>query len=218
MMHTSKLLLVPSDVMNKDTSEDSFLSALDTEMRKILDQKELPTDQKLAAYNQLLHRYLKANEKRNSPFEIKVQEPENKPDVYDDEILDGIPIRNKKNAKLLINSIKKNPEISWSDTGELIAGGLKIDGSNIIDLIHDFSRERRPHNPAVGADVLARLLKKSNVPLEFIGNKNRLKLINNDSNILLATPNEILPNNTPRPASRTRRQPARRNNLVWEEM
>jgi hypothetical protein len=210
MMHTSKLLLVPPG-STQDSGEENMMSALDTEMKKILESKSLPTSQKLAEYNQILHRYLKTTEKRKQPIQIEIQEPQ-KPAFDDSEVLEGLPLRNMKSAKNLLTAIKKNTRLSWSDSGELVVDGMPIDGSNIIDLIHDFSRERRPHNPVTGAEVLAKALKKSHVPLEYVGNKHRHKLLDKTADIILATPHRRPPI-TPR---RTRQIAVR--DFNWDEL
>jgi len=217
MMNTSKLLMVPPGMVRNDNSaEDNILSSLENEMREILEKKKLPADQKLAEYSQLLHRYMKTNEKRNEPVKIEVQEPE-KVQLDDTELLEGIPIRSMKTAKNLLNSIKRQTNIEWTDTGELVVDGMKIDGSNIIDLLHDFSRERKPHNPAVGAEVLARALQKTHVPLAYIGNKYRHKLLENNKNVILGTPAKATP--SPGPAKKKRgRIESSPNELDWAEM
>lgn len=224
-MHTSKLLLVPPEAVNSK-SEENFLAALDEGMKKILEKKELPIEQKLAEYNQLLHRYLKTVDKQKEPLKIEVKESieKNTNAFNDQEIIESIPLPNRKHAKILLAAMKKNGKILWEDSGELVADGMKIEGSNIVDLVHDFSRTCRPNNPVIGADVLARLLKNSNIPLTYIGNKHRRKLVNDDAELLLATPrNEPIAvdsstsQSTPMPAKKSVRN-RRQKNLAWNEM
>jgi hypothetical protein len=61
--------------------------------------------------------------------------------------------------------------LSWTNNGEIVIDGEKVPNSNIVDLIHNFSRSRK-RAPVVGAVELATILKKENVPRECIGMMN----------------------------------------------
>lgn len=218
-MHTSKMLLVPSDIMHKNDTSSQLLSSIDTEMRKILENKTLPSDAKLAQYNQILHQYQKTDEERKQPFQIQVQEPVVKKVENDEHLLKGIPPKFKPQATSLINEVKDNKFIKWGDDGEVVVDGIKIIGSHIVDLIHDFSRDRRRKSPAIGAEAFARALAKSHAPRECIGNTHRHKLL--EKEIIYATPPSQA---VPQPSARKKKSVRHRRNetpvgrQAWDEM
>src|SRR5437867_12789310 len=121
MMHTSKMILVPSQMVNKETGSENLMSSLDKEMKRILKDKKVPSDAKVAQYMQILHRYQKTSEEHKKPFKIEVQEPIISTKVSDqNEILKVIPSKFTKQAKSLLKYIKMNSHITWSDDNELI--------------------------------------------------------------------------------------------------
>jgi hypothetical protein len=185
-MHTSKMVLVPSGMVNKETGVENLMSSLDKEMRTILDDKNLPSDAKLVQYSQILHRYQKTGEERKQPFKIEVQEPVKQKLPSNEEILKNIPAKHTKQASSLLEFVKNNPKIQWSDENELIVDGVKFEGSHIVDLIDDFSRARSTQQPVRGAEAFARVLAKSNVPKSCIANKYRHDLF--EKPVVLATP------------------------------
>lgn len=185
MMHTSKMILVPSEMAQKDKATETLMSSLDKEMQSILKNSSLPADAKLAQYSQVLHRYMKTSDESRKPLKIEVQEPEPLPKIPDDaEILADIPKKLEKQALSLLSHVKQNPNIQWSKNNELIVDGVKFEGSHIIDLIHDFTRAKKV--PAIGAEAFARALLRSNVPREVIGNRQRLKLF--EKPVMIGTP------------------------------
>jgi hypothetical protein len=70
------MILLPHDVMGRDDSVGPVLSALDREISKILQDKSLPTDNKLALYNQILYKHKKIIEERDKPYELEIRDLE----------------------------------------------------------------------------------------------------------------------------------------------
>lgn len=101
----------------------------------------------------------------------------NEVDWSDDYVLKGIPKNKHRQASSLLNFIKQNPRIHLNNRGELIVDNRAILGSHIIDLVHDFTCERKFSVPALGHSALAAVLKTSNVPKRYIGNPNHWNLI-----------------------------------------
>jgi hypothetical protein len=95
----------------------------------------------------------------------------------DDSILEGMPAKNMKNARRLLHYLKINPNLSWNRNGEMIFKGERQPQSNIVDLVHDFSRYRVSVTPPSGHLTLAKALRDQNVPRESIGNPARWKMI-----------------------------------------
>lgn len=176
-MHTKKIIMVPHDIAHNKRPIDDIINKLENELETVMKNKHTAVDVKLAKYNQVFHRYNKMMQKKQHPFTLSVQEEAESP--YPDElILKDMPQKQVKNAETLLRHVRNNPHIRLSDTGEVIIHGNIIHGSNIVDLIHDFSRESKVRAPAIGAEIFAKILQNANIPLENIGNKRRLSLFN----------------------------------------
>jgi hypothetical protein len=177
MMHTKKIILVPHDIAQNKRPIDEIIGKLENDLKVIMKNKHSAVDVKLVKYNQVLHRYSKMMQKKHHPFALSVQQEDDA--TYPDElILKDIPEKRLKNAQLLLKNVRNNPQIRLNNMGEVIIHGNTIHGSNIVDLIHDFSRDSKVRSPAIGADLFAKVLKEANIPLEYIGNKKRLTLLN----------------------------------------
>ena len=53
----------------------------------------------------------------------------------------------KTKAELLVRKMKADPNIAWSDKGELTYRGETVRGSNVVDLVNDVLRKRKYLNP-----------------------------------------------------------------------
>lgn len=208
MQRFKKMLLVPAT--NEAYSRHLLpsvlpqLANLDVEIRQILENKHLGPDVKLQRYNHLLRRYMKLRDELGvdnvpaqsedgqqpqghaSPPHQRVPESTILP-FSDESILEGIPSRNLKSARLLISYLKRNREISWTKKGEMLIHGEIFPSTHLIDLVHDFSRARKSVAPAAGAIQLARALRRQNVPREGVGNPARWKLVEQHPGALAET-------------------------------
>lgn len=169
-----KVILVPTDITQIVKPVDKTLGTLDSEMTSIINNPNIALDLKLQKYNQVLQRYKFLQTERNKPYSIEIEEHNPKLDF--EVILRGIPEKKIPIAKLLTDFISKQDNIHIEDTGEITVDGQRIRNSNIIDLVHDLVRDRKTHTGPVGIQSLTHALKVANVPLEYIGNKNRLDL------------------------------------------
>lgn len=206
------MMLVPasSDVYVRQMmpSVVPHLVNLDTEIRQILNNNSEAPDVKLREYNQVLKRYMKLREELEVPLPPpppppvrRDQEVRNEEQIHarqepeaaeipagrlpfdDNTILEGIPSRNVKAARLLLGYLKRNTELSWNENGEMIVNGEQYRNTNIIDLMHDFSRHRKTVPAAIGSLPFAMALKRQNIPRESIGNPARWKLITEDARV-----------------------------------
>jgi hypothetical protein len=191
MMHANKMLLIPHEIVGDSESTKQLISNLDKEMMKILQDTHMADDEKMIKYKQVLQRHQSAVREKEKHFqlEIKEQPPESLP--LSEGIVETIPPKWRNQAAMLLQYTRKNPHMKWSEKGELIINGNKILGSNIIDLINDFSRSRKT-KPVLGAEIFLEKLLADNIPMEAIVNKQRLNLI--DKEVHYATPS---PNVTP---------------------
>jgi hypothetical protein len=53
----------------------------------------------------------------------------------------------KTKAELLVRKMKADPNIAWSEKGELKYKGETVIGSNVVDLVNDVLRKRKCFNP-----------------------------------------------------------------------
>jgi len=167
-----KAILVPSDISKTVKPVDETLDRLDSEMMHTIQDANTPIDVKMIKYNQILQRYKFLQTDRDKPYRIETEENSEKLATMGN-ILDGIPKKHLPLAKSLTDFISKQQNIHIEDNGELTIDGTRIKNSNIIDIIHDLARDRKTHPAPVGIKHLTKALREANVPLEYIGNKNR---------------------------------------------
>jgi hypothetical protein len=167
-----KMILVPSELTSPTKAVDQILHNLDSEMMNILQKEDIPADVKLKQYNQILSRYSSLQDFKRQPYKLDVIDPDDCK-ITDEEILHGIPDKNKKTAKALLNFVKKGSNILIEKNGEITVNGNRVKGSNIVDLIHDLSRDRKTSKIPKGFQELIRGLKASNLPLEYVVNRKR---------------------------------------------
>ena len=142
MIHTNKMILVPHEIVGDDEALTKYMSNLDEEMFKIVNDRTLPIDEKILKYNQILRRHQTAKHDVNKPIKIEIQEQQTEPeelgekstqpDSLQDAITDTDPPKFQKQTNLLLKFARKSPHIKWSDKGEMIVDGNKIVGSNIM--------------------------------------------------------------------------------------
>ena len=207
MQHSTKMVLVPHGMMQQQRNETLpirvQMSNLDIEMRKVLENSHLPTDAKLAEYNQILHHFRKLQEEQQQPHKIEMiekqaksedneekQKTEKSPHDEDKTILMGLPHKNRKNAELLLQYVRKNPHLKFNERGEMLVDGKRFVGPHLVDLIHYFSRDRPTKTTVKGAEAFANALYKENVPKESIANKKGNELLTEESPMIYATPNQ----------------------------
>lgn len=148
------------------------LGRLDEQMQSVL-QQNIPDDLKLKQYNQVLHRFMTSRDQElNRPMTMHVE----KDTISNEEIIEALPKNLKNKGKLLMSHLKRNPNISTNDRGEVIYKGNLIEGSNLIDLVNLFVRPPRKNRalPA-GWQEFRQFLRESNVPQEAITNVQQLQ-------------------------------------------
>lgn len=218
------------------------LANLDNEMNKILNSNNEAADVKLKRYNQVLRRYMQLqgtgmdNEDTSTPkhpdIENSISEQTSAaaaPDILpyaDSSILAGIPSRNLNAARRLLQYMKRNDRLRWNEKGEMIVNGERYPLTNIVDLVHDFSRFRKTMNPPAGYLTFAQALKAQNIPRESVGNPDRWKLLQDIGNASVPFEQATLgpATSTPirfsrSPSMRTNRNTSSSNtsNITWYE-
>ena len=190
MEYAEKMYLVPSQQLEqlkgptpKENIRSAAISSLDTEMQGILNRSDLTEYEKAKRYDSLLQKYLthirqKETEKEKLSLFLPQtpQNTEEAPVVSDNvyqEVLDNLPARYKNHARLLLNKMKQNKDVSaWDVKGTFVYKGDAISGTNMMDLVkgvtqtHALTTKRLPK----GWDVFMRALAELNVPTSVVGN------------------------------------------------
>lgn len=150
----------------------SRISRLDAEMKAVLDKPELDDETKVSAYSQVLSKYLSAREQYARPTPIPVIDIPPTTEKSSELQLDAIPKQYTRKAQILLEHIRRSPNIGWNERNELVLEGQAIPNSNIVDLLDDLVRPRAKLNPR-GVGDFVRALKKVNVPETLINNRDR---------------------------------------------
>jgi hypothetical protein len=183
------------------------LTRLDEQLEKILRDPTLAPDVKYIKYEQLLRRHKQLKWQQNKPDlsarsesppppapvnvpanvvapplqqqlqQQQQQQQQQQVRQLDPNILSTLPATYLRAGQMLVDAIEKDDIIQWDNNNQLIFNGQPIRGSNLLDLVHDFSK-KPPNRPmAKGAKEFAQLLKQANVPLAAIGSKDRRDLL-----------------------------------------
>jgi hypothetical protein len=196
MEHTKKMVLVPESTLNQVTNQNhmlnanqSYVSDLDTQMMAILQDKNMPDDLKAKHYNQALHRFLGFRKHElDQSVKVSVASATVLPSVHvqsvanDDlsELVATIPKQSNNKARMLLDHLKRNPDIKWNERQELIYKGTVVPDSNIQDLVSIFLRpfKKKQDNTLKGWREFGTGLLDNNVPRTAIVNKNLLENVN----------------------------------------
>ena len=175
-----------------DATTDA-LTRLDRGIREILDGRtDLPLREKAAAYNEVLEKYLTMSDEyrdahrpyrpalrptpRITAAEQGRQEDEETYNQLEREAIESVPLKLKPKAERLLTYLKREPDLAWTDRGELVVDGHVVTDSHLVDLINDVIRPKRTTSPnPVGWEPFMSVLKRINVPKELIGHAARRK-------------------------------------------
>ena len=152
---------LPSPLMAK-------ISRFDEEMKAVLQNNDLDDNTKATAYSQVLSKYLSARNQYAQPTPVPIVETGSATDPS----LEAIPKPFMKKAQLLLEQIRKSPNIGWNTRNELLLGGERVQNTNIIDLIDELVRPRSKRNPR-GIHEFVQALKENNLPETLINNQDR---------------------------------------------
>lgn len=189
MEHAKKMALVDPKLLESLKSPPHYtqprlrvLSSLDEEMKEVLSDSNPSPEEKVKRYNQILQRFLTHHDQHvkallpptptQAPTQKLTENESTSMEQLDRELLDSVPVSLRNKAALVLQRAKNNPRLSWNESGELSHNGSKVPGSNLVDLVNDFVRERKNSQP-IGWDVFAKSLKEANIPAELVGNKER---------------------------------------------
>lgn len=188
MEHAKKMVLVePRQIEKyKETMLDKTLSKLDGEIYNLL-HRDIADDEKAKLYSNTLSRYLSLDKPIQSKTftltdilssGVQTTNTQNdSPNPLETQVLQTVPKKWKAQASRLLGHMNANPDITWSDKGELILKDTIIPKTHAVDLINDLLRKRISTANPTGWTQLADVLKEDNIPRELIGNEDRWKYI-----------------------------------------
>ena len=189
-----KMVLVDPRILaatkyDQPPTTDALLN-LDEDMRHVLSQSDLSPERKVDMYNQILQKHRHFYQQHRSlptltdpgPFTPPQQDSDNQPppvkvDSIEEDVLKSTPSTFQRKARLLMELVKRNPQLSWNQRGELTVKDQPIEGSHMIDLVNDVLRHRRSRAPPTGWEQFAEALRDSNVPQDLIGHPERWEYI-----------------------------------------
>jgi hypothetical protein len=201
MEHTKKMVLIPQDVLKSFQAKQDIamepqvarLQDLDSELKSIL-SSNVDSDSKFKMYQQTLQRYLFLKEKQRQPLQVEfaspntvnagIQNSQQQQEAVGQQqelpvtprkgirsVITSVPMKGRAAARMLVDHLENNPDITWNNLGEIIVGGERILDSNVLDLVKDLSYVKKGLQPSEPMIEFVRALKKSNVPHNAIGNK-----------------------------------------------
>lgn len=183
MNYAKKMVLVEPRQLEKykETMVDKTLSKLDGELYEIL-QRNISDDEKAKLYSSSLSRYLNIDKpnvvtKFDDDDDDAVKEMKKSTDV-ETLVLDSVPKKWKRQASRLLTHIKNNPDVGWSEKGELVVKNTVVSKTHVVDLINDLMRKRTSARTPNGWKRFADALRDHNIPHELIGNEDRWNYIN----------------------------------------
>ena len=137
MEHGKKMALVPQNMLLPPPPVEPYLNELDSQITRILQDKTMPSDVKAKRYSHALRQYM-AFKGGDVPEPVKIPIEESPQTDRLTELLQSIPRNSSNRARMLINHVRKNPDISWNAKNELVYRERTIPNSNALDLVHRF--------------------------------------------------------------------------------
>lgn len=175
MEHAKKMLIVPVEEFQRtlsaqQNSTNTTVSQLDSEMLKLLNNKTLSDKDKWDQYQQVLQRFLHFATQNRKPVSIPIIDTGDQNGVDIESIVNTFSKTYKHDAKNLLSAIVRRSDlISWDSNGAITIRGTYIPNSNIIDVIHDVVRMRKPVHPPGWSELMDVFL-EMNIPSEFVTN------------------------------------------------
>jgi hypothetical protein len=178
---------------------------LDDAIEEILKNDHMTQDEKAKAYGQVIQKQRFWNQRTQNTPTSNDDDPEQLTVNF---ILDTVPKTFKSRAERLVKLLRDGG-ISWTNQGEMVdLDGMTVPNSHISDLVNDLLRYRKSIKPT-GRDIMARELKRLNVPQELIGNVERWR------NIHQPQPSLKLP--TPKRGKKEQRRRRGRNEEEYDD-
>jgi hypothetical protein len=163
MEHAKKMMIIDPEHYGRTRMIDKKMSGLDHEISVVLNS-ELPDDIKVKHYMAALREYraLETFPERQQRREAALQQMTTTEDV-----LKTVNPESRIKAERILKNIQ--PNLRWSDKGELIHDNALVPDSHIGELLNEASIAGSKENP-IGFEEFVDTIKDSNIPNQFIDN------------------------------------------------
>ena len=81
-----------------------------------------------------------------------------------------MPVSLRQKAANLLDHIKSTKNIQWDRDGRIVIDNVALAGTNVLDLVHGATRQRKNQPTPSGARQFLEALDKSNTPNELLPN------------------------------------------------
>lgn len=198
MEHVKKMVVVPQELIDRLNSnnvmtqprQQSSAGGLDTEMHRILNDKHLDDVEKWKQYQQVLRRFLHLTSQQRGPVHMPLVDtgevegnetdvPAAGPLPQEDELVETFSATYRPGARNLLRWITRrvSDRIKWAPNYTVQVDGQSIPGSNIVDILHDTVRARKPSGTTPGWLEVMSVLKEENAPVGYMGNQEARKYL-----------------------------------------
>ena len=182
MEHAKKLMLVDPSVYERQqllqqqqTMPQKTLSYMDKEISETLNG-DASDDVKAKLYIAVLKKYKAFDDNFRSELAAATNTPSTLQQDLETQLVQTLPVQDQHKARRLMRYLKDDPDVRWSDKGELIYRKSLVPNSHMIDLVTDiFKRSSTSNVEPEGWQDFVRGLVEANVPTSLITNKARLK-------------------------------------------
>ena len=89
--------------------------------------------------------------------------------------VDAMPPSLRQKAAHLLDHIKSTENIQWDRDGRIVIDNVALAGTNVLDLVHGATRQRKNQPTPSGARQFLEALDKSNTPKELVPNAAALR-------------------------------------------
>ena len=89
--------------------------------------------------------------------------------------VDAMPVSLRQKAANLLDHIKSTENIQWDRDGRIVIDNVALAGTNVLDLVHGATRQRKNQPTPSGARQFLEALDKSNTPKELVPNAAALR-------------------------------------------
>jgi len=160
MEHAKKMVLVDPQFYRPSIAERA-LNGLDAQISDIL-SSDLPDDVKAKRYAEAVRRFGHIKEPIIEPTETKK--------LTKTDLLDSIPSNSRHKAKRLLDYLKRDGNVHFKDSGEVVYKNETLHNSNIIDLLESAVGKSAPAERATGLEEFTKALKEIRAPRSAVAN------------------------------------------------
>ena len=195
------------------------MSAIDDQMDRTLNNAEISDLAKARNVNALLSKHDNFSRQfRNQPPPMVSLEPlpESETTQQRDEwyakIVNSVPQTIQPKAKHLLDHIKSSKNMDWDHHGRLIIDGKTVHDTNMLDLVHGVTRQRKSQALPAGAQQFLDALDSNNTARELMPNYQNLRKLDMRRRDPPRDPPRDSPRGSPAdttPTSRTKKKKSR---------